>query len=59
MEGGIVEEDNGAGLHLGHHPLGDVGGGQILPVQTVTIPNNFKALQGLPLAGSPYSMEAC
>ena len=54
-----MEEDNGAGLHLGHHPLGNVGSGQILPVQTVTIPNNFKALQALPSAGSLYSMEAC
>lgn len=59
MEGSVVEEDNGAGLHLGHHPLGNVGSGQILPVQTVTIPNNFKALQALPSAGSLYSMEAC
>lgn len=35
---GIVEEDYGAGLNFGSHPLGDVARGEILPVQTVHVP---------------------
>ena len=38
VEGGVVEQDDGPGLDLGGHPLGDVGGGQVLPVQAVHIP---------------------
>ena len=45
VEGGIVEEDNGPGLDLGGHPLGDFVRRQLLPVQAVTIPNRFKQLR--------------
>lgn len=34
--GGVVEQDDGAGLDLAGDPLGDVGGGEVLPVQGVT-----------------------
>ena len=34
--GGVVEQHDGAGLHLGGHPLGDLRGGEVLPVQTIT-----------------------
>ena len=40
MEGGVVEQDNGAGLHPAGDPLGDLTGGNILPVQAVHIPLN-------------------
>jgi len=43
VEGGVVEEYDGAGLHLGGDPLGDVGGGEVFPVQTVTTDNKGKA----------------
>jgi len=33
--GGVVEQDDGPRLDLAGHPLGDVGGGQVLPVQAV------------------------
>ena len=44
VEGGVVEEHNGAGLHLGGDPLGDLPGGDVLPVQAVPVPNRFKPL---------------
>ena len=44
VEGGIVKEDDGTGLDLAHHPLGNLRGGKILPVQAVHIPNRFKRL---------------
>lgn len=50
MEGGVVEEDDRAGLYLARDPLGDLGRGEVLPVQTVTVPNGFKAgLDMLPM----------
>ena len=44
MQGGVVEQNDGAGLHLAGHPLGDLAGGQLLPVQTVPTGNAFKRL---------------
>ena len=44
MEGGVVEQDDGAGLDLGGHPLDDLSGGQVLPVQAVTECNKGKFL---------------
>ena len=44
VEGGVVEEDDGAGLHPGRHPLRDLPGGELFPVQTIPIPNSFKPL---------------
>ena len=44
MEGGVVEQDDGAGLDLGGHPLDDLSGGQVLPVQAVTEGNKGKFL---------------
>ena len=35
VEGGVVEEDDGAGGDLGGYPLGDGGGVVVLPVQAV------------------------
>ena len=46
VEGGVVEEDNGTRAHLGGHPLGDLAGGDFLPVQAVHVPNSFKPLLG-------------
>ncbi len=40
MKGGVMEEDNGPRLDLGEHPLGDVSGREVLPIQTVHIPLN-------------------
>ena len=40
--GGVVEQDDGAALDLPRHPLGDVGGGQVLPVQAVHTGYSFK-----------------
>ena len=37
--GGIVKQHDGAGLHPARHPLCDLAGGQILPVQTVNTTN--------------------
>ena len=42
--GGVVEQDNGPGLHLGGHPLDDFSSFQILPVQAVTECNKGKSL---------------
>ena len=42
VEGRVVEEHDGAGLHPGGDPLGDLAGGEVLPVQAVTFPNSFK-----------------
>ena len=44
VEGGVVEQDDGAGLDLGGHPLDDLSGGQVLPVQAVTERNKGKFL---------------
>ena len=33
--GGIVEQDDGTGLHFGSDPFGDFSGGEVLPVQAV------------------------
>ena len=38
VEGGVVEEDDGPGLHFGGDPLGDFSGGDLLPVQRVHVP---------------------
>ena len=38
----IVKEDDGARLHLACDTLGDLGGGEILPVETVHIPYKGK-----------------
>ena len=35
--GGVVEQDDGAGLDFGGHPLGDLRGGEILPIQAVYV----------------------
>lgn len=42
VEGGVVEEDDGAGADLGRDPLGDGGSVVILPVQTVPIGSGCK-----------------
>ena len=39
VEGGVMEEDDGAALHLACDPLGDLRGGELLPVQTVASGN--------------------
>ena len=44
MLGGVVEQDDGAGLDLGGDPLGDLGGRKVLPVQTIYVPNRGKPL---------------
>ena len=44
MQCGIVEQDDGAGLHFGGDPLGDFGSRQLLPVQAVTIGNKGNPL---------------
>lgn len=44
VDGRVVEQDNGAGLHLGGDPLGDLRRGELLPVQAVTVPHSFKPL---------------
>ena len=38
VKGRVVEENDGPGAHLAHHPLLDLGGGDLLPVQTIYIP---------------------
>ena len=43
VDGRVVEQDNGAGLHLGGDPLGDLRRGELLPVQAGTVPNRFNA----------------
>lgn len=42
--GGVVEQDDGAGTDLGGHPLGDLTGGEVFPVQTVPVPYLFQLL---------------
>ena len=42
VKGGVVKQDNGPGLYLGGHPLGNFSGGQVLPVQAVTFPYRFQ-----------------
>lgn len=39
VEGGVVKENDGAGLNPGGHPVVDGGGSVVLPVQTINIPN--------------------
>ena len=41
MEGGVMEQDDGAWLDLGGHPLDDLAGGQVLPVQAVPAGSGF------------------
>ena len=36
VQGGVVKQDNGAGLDLGGHPPDNLPGLQVLPVQAVT-----------------------
>lgn len=43
VEGGVVEEDDGAGADLGGHPLGDGGRVVVLPVQAVPTGSGCKA----------------
>ena len=42
-----MEEDDGAGLDFGRHPLGDVRRGEILPVQAVPTGSGCKGALGL------------
>lgn len=44
MLGSVVEQDNGAGLHLGGDPLGNIGGAQVFPIKAVTVRNSFNPL---------------
>ena len=44
VEGGVVEEYDGPGLYLAGDPLDNLRGGQVLPIQTVTVPHSFKHL---------------
>ena len=44
VQRGVVEQDNGPGLYLGCHPLNNLPGGQVLPVQAVTECNKGKFL---------------
>ena len=43
VQGGIVKQNDGAGLDFACHPLGDLRCGQLLPVQTVHAGNGFKS----------------
>ena len=45
VEGGVVKEDDGAGLHLGGHSFDDLPRLQVLPVQAVTECNKGKSLR--------------
>jgi hypothetical protein len=45
VEGRIVEQYDGAALHAAGHPLGDLRGGDVLPVQAVPAGNRFKCLR--------------
>ena len=45
VDGGIVEENDGARLHLAGAPLGDLTGGDLLSVQAIHVPNVFKLLE--------------
>lgn len=42
--GSVVEQHDGAGADLARYPLGDVRGGQVLPVQAVPTGSGWKAL---------------
>ena len=42
--GSVVEQNDGARAHLAGNSLGDVCGGQILPIQTVPTGSGWKAL---------------
>ena len=42
--GGVVEQDDGAGADLGGDPLGDLPGGQVLPVEAITTSYKGKSL---------------
>ena len=44
MFGSVVKKNDGAGLHFGGNPLGDLSGGEVLPVQTITAGNKGKCL---------------
>lgn len=44
VESCVMKEHDGARSHLAGHPLGDLVGGDLLPVQTIPIPNSFKIL---------------
>lgn len=44
VEGRIVKEHDGPRAHLAGYPLGDLFGGDLLPVQAIPIPNSFKLL---------------
>lgn len=44
VKGRVVEENDGPGAHLAHHPLLDLGGGDLFPVQTIHVPNRFNPL---------------
>lgn len=42
--GGVVEQHDRPRLDLGGHPLGDVRGGEVLPIQGVNVRRGFKPL---------------
>lgn len=42
VQGGVVEQDDGAGLDLGGHPPDNLPGLQVLPIQAVTKCNKGK-----------------
>lgn len=44
VEGGVVEQDDGARLDLGGDAPGNLAGGEVLPVQAVTERNDRKFL---------------
>lgn len=46
MQGGIVKQNDGAGLDLTCHPLSDLGCGKFLPVQAVPTGNRFNVAFG-------------
>lgn len=45
VESRIVKEHDRPRPYLAGHPLGDLFGGDFLPVQTIPIPNSFKLLR--------------
>ena len=45
MQGSVVKQHNGTRLYLGCDPLGDLVRRDLLPVQTVHVPNSFKLLE--------------
>lgn len=47
VQGGVMEQDDGAGLDLACHPLGDLRRGQLLPVQTVPAGKGCKRLEAV------------